>query len=132
MISSGHFLYSYNPVLDICSWSFLGCFPFPKFLLLESSVLVPILCLSSAPLLFTVFRTQKNATPSSFLCKTLISYFPSENTPLSVCILSPFHPLPLLIESALPCSNTLISLLPYLLPYLLQVSLPITPFLQGL
>lgn len=89
VISSGHFLYSYNPVLDICSWPFLGCFPFPKFLLLESSLLVPILCLTSAPLLFTVFRTQKNATPSSFLCKTLIIYFPSENPPLSVCVLSP-------------------------------------------
>ena len=85
-----------------------------------------------------------NICPSAFHCfqnpkecnSLLLSMQNSNNLlskwePSPICLRSFSHPLPLLIQSALPCSNTLISLLAYLLPYLLQVSLPITPFLQG-
>lgn len=123
VISSRHFLYSYNPVLDICSWSFLG-FPFPVSLLLESSALVPRLCSTSAPLLFSVFKTLKNVTPSSFLCKTLNNLFSSWE-PSPICV----HPFSLPFPTSasgisLAWPNTLNSFFLYLLPFLLQHPLP--------
>ena len=126
--------------------------PFPLFLqpstwymFLVIPRLFSISQVSSFGILSAGASIMFNICPSAFHCfenpkecnSLLLSVQNSNNLlskwePSPICLHSFSHPLPLLIESALPYSNTLISLLAYLLPYLLQVSLPITPFLQGL